>query len=134
LSRRRSAQRHTALACALATAAVVVGTPVDTESARWWRSRRVVAALALSKAQIARIDAAYERELPTLLKAAQRTGIATASRHRLVANGAGEAVRDVRAAEAVDSIDRTRQLVLERLYLELTPAQLQSCRWLRVCM
>jgi hypothetical protein len=132
-----SVHRYRPLACALAIMGMMVGRGIDAESARWWRSRRVVAVLDLSPHQVARIDKAYQQGVSELLVADHKARMAKVNLERVLASDAAEAVGSpavLAATEAAAASERVRSRMLERIHKELTPTQQQSCLWLRACM
>jgi hypothetical protein len=106
--------------------AIVLVTPVSLESARWWRSSRIVAELRLSPTQAAAIDGIY-RSMGA--QSADCARGAAAERRRLDDALESEGADDVfevatsRLADTESACRRTRTLMLYRMFRELSVEQ-----------
>jgi hypothetical protein len=106
--------------------AIVLATPVSIDSARWWRSARVVEALGLSPRQANTIDAIY-RSMTTQSEACARA--IAAERRRLDDALVSEDADDVfvmvnsRLADTESACRRARTLMLYRMFRQLSAKQ-----------
>jgi hypothetical protein len=109
--------------------AIVLVTPVSLESARWWRSSRIVAELRLSSGQAAAIDGIYTSMGGQSVECARG---AAAERRRLDGALAAAGADDVfeiatsRLADTESACRRTRTVMLYRMFRQLSVAQRQS--------
>jgi hypothetical protein len=106
--------------------AIVLATPVSIDSARWWRSSRVVAELGLSPAQADTIDTIY-RSMTTQSEDCARN--AATERRRLDEALRSEDADDVfvmassRFADTESACRRARTLMLYRMFRQLSAKQ-----------
>jgi hypothetical protein len=106
--------------------AIVLATPVSIESARWWRSSRIVAELRLSARQVDAVDGIY-RSMTAQSADCERS--AAAARRKLDDALLTEGVDEVfeiatsRLADAESACRRTRTLMLYRMFRELSVEQ-----------
>jgi hypothetical protein len=106
--------------------AIVLATPVSIESARWWRSSRVVAELGLSAKQTAALDAIYQSMTAQSADCARNA--ATARRlldDALMADGVDDVLEMAtsRLADTEYMCRRTRTIMLYRMFRELSVEQ-----------
>lgn len=113
----------------MAATALVVGTPVTIDSARWWHSPGIVEELQLSTQQVAAIDRIYYRMSSESVACARA---ATVSRRRLQQLLSGIATdSDVDAAasasaKADSACHSVRTLMLYRMFRELSSDQREA--------
>ena len=106
--------------------ALVLAIPASIDSARWWRSSRVVAELGLSPVQADTIDTIY-RSMTAQSEDCART--AATERRRLDEALMSKDVDDVfvmatsRLADTESACRRTRTLMLYRMFRELSADQ-----------
>jgi hypothetical protein len=108
---------------------IVLANPVSIESARWWRSPRIVAELRLSGRQAAAVDGVYRSMRAQLADCARN---AAAARRRLDDVLLAEGVDDMfematsQLADTESECRRTRTLMLYRMFRELSVDQRQG--------
>jgi Spy/CpxP family protein refolding chaperone len=110
----------------LATFCLVVATPATIDSARWWRSPRLVGELQLSPRQIEALDRIYDRMTAQAGRCASATTKAHHEAQRLLAGDADQDALDAAAvtlADAESEHRRTRTLGLYEMFRVLTPDQ-----------
>jgi hypothetical protein len=119
-------RRSSAAATVVVALAIVIGTPVSIDSARWWRSYRVVERLRLSPRQAAAIDGIYRGSITQASACAQD---AAAARRQLegllLLDGVDDvfAVTTSRLADLEAACRRGRTLMLYRMSRQLSAAQ-----------
>lgn len=109
--------------------AIVLAMPVPIDSARWWRSSRIVAELRLSPRQVREIDGIFQE---TRAPSADCARTAAAAHRSLEAVLESPGVDDVfemaasRLADTESACRRTRTLMLYRMFRALTVEQRQG--------
>jgi Spy/CpxP family protein refolding chaperone len=118
---------RTWLATAVVTCTLVLGAPTAVDSARWWRSPRIVAELGLTSSQIAAIDRVYTTMTAESVTCARKSAAARERVRRLLESADAPEETVAAAADALAQADsarrRTRTLMLFRMCRELSPAQ-----------
>jgi hypothetical protein len=108
---------------------IVLVNPVSIESARWWRSPRIVAELRLSTRQAAAVDGIYRSMTAQTADCATNAAVA---RRRLDDALLAERLDDVfeiataRLADTESECRRTRTVMLYRMFRELSVEQRQA--------
>ena len=119
-------RRSSAAATVIVAIAIVIGTPVSIDSARWWRSYRVTETLRLSPQQVAAIDGIYQGSLIQASICAQDAAAARKQLEGLLLSDEVDAVFEITTSRAADleaACRRGRTLMLYRMSRQLSAEQ-----------
>jgi Spy/CpxP family protein refolding chaperone len=114
---------------------LLVGTPVQIGSARWWHSPRIVHDLSLEARQIQAIDRLYRQSLLQSRARAVAAATARARFDRLLEMDASDETLMQAGCAVVDADvarSRARTLMLWRMYAVLTPTQRSQLKRLEI--
>ena len=119
-------RRSSAAATVIVAIAIVIGTPVSIDSARWWRSYRVTEALRLSPQQAAAIDRIYQGSLRQASVCAQEAAAARKQLEGLLLSDDVDVVFEITTSRVADleaACRRGRTLMLYRMSRQLSAEQ-----------
>jgi hypothetical protein len=119
-------RRSSAAATVIVALAIVIGTPVSIDSARWWRSYRVAETLRLSPQQAAAIDGIYQESSIQASVCAQDAAAARKQLEGLLLSDDVDAVFEITTSRVADleaSCRRGRTLMLYRMSRQLSVEQ-----------